>query len=324
MASPDPDRARALGALLVADVRAAAWALARYDSDGDLCEFIAEPQDLESPLTAESVESETALQRRDGASAPAVFATKISLAPLRFGLTALYGRRTRIVGTLVLARSASDGTFTIAERATLTNALERATEDLQRMSAFEGEEAALSHVTHRSSPAQYVLNDLFEIEYRWCPPEDDTDVVGAMLRADERLPPAVDRTVREIVSRWSDDPATWQETVVLPLPFVVVRVFPFVRDAKDRRIGVHVERYQARNALRMAVSRFQLSRREVEVLSLLLQGRGSIEIAHSLDIAESTVNDHIKRLMGKTRARNRVDLAAKALGWRAPSPSGNP
>ena len=36
----------------------------------------------------------------------------------------------------------------------------------------------------------------------------------------------------------------------------------------------------------------------------------------ALDIAESTAHDHIKRMMLKTRARNRVELAAKALGWR--------
>ena len=59
-----------------------------------------------------------------------------------------------------------------------------------------------------------------------------------------------------------------------------------------------------------------LTSRELEVLSLVLKGFGTPQIATALDIAESTAHDHIKRMMLKTRARNRVELAAKALGWR--------
>ena len=50
--------------------------------------------------------------------------------------------------------------------------------------------------------------------------------------------------------------------------------------------------------------------------NVVLKGFGTPQIATALDIAESTAHDHVKRMMLKTRARNRVELAAKALGWR--------
>src|SRR5215469_7583037 len=97
VASPDPDRARALAHVLTADVHSAAWALARFDSEGGLCEFIAHPDGEDSPLNADALQAETMLQTREGTTAPAVATTKIALAPLRFGLTVLYGHRQQIV-----------------------------------------------------------------------------------------------------------------------------------------------------------------------------------------------------------------------------------
>ena len=77
-----------------------------------------------------------------------------------------------------------------------------------------------------------------------------------------------------------------------------------------------VERYRSRNPLRLAAEKFAMSSRELEVLSLVLKGFGHAADRDALDIAESTAHDHIKRMMLKTRARNRVELAAKTLGWR--------
>lgn len=314
-ASPDPDRARALARILTADVRSAGWAFARFDADGEMCEFLHEPERPAPPLTPDSLSTETALQARDGARAPLVAPSKITIAPYRFGLTIIYGYRARPTGILVLLRHAADGPFTSADRGIMAAKLQVASEDLRCLSIYEGEEAARSYVVQRSSPAQFVLNDRFEIVWRWTPRGGD-EVLDTML-CGYQLPPAIDRVVREAVMSWRDDPETWTEHVSLALPFVVVRISPLTNAGRERRIGVLVERYQSRNAMRAAIKKYGLSRREVEVLSLLLQGRGSTEIAQSLGIAESTVNDHIKRLLTKANARNRVDLAAKVLGWRA-------
>ena len=66
----------------------------------------------------------------------------------------------------------------------------------------------------------------------------------------------------------------------------------------------------------MARTRFGLSQREFDVLSLLLDGKTAAEIAQTLCIAVSTTVDYVKRLMNKTNARNRADMVAIVLGWK--------
>ena len=58
-----------------------------------------------------------------------------------------------------------------------------------------------------------------------------------------------------------------------------------------------------------AVPREPLTEREEQVLSSLARGRTNIEIATELHISLSTVKTHIANLMGKLRARNRVEIA---------------
>jgi len=45
-------------------------------------------------------------------------------------------------------------------------------------------------------------------------------------------------------------------------------------------------------------------------------GCSSGEIAHRLQIAESTVNEHVVRMMQKTETVNRVELIATTMGSR--------
>lgn len=61
-----------------------------------------------------------------------------------------------------------------------------------------------------------------------------------------------------------------------------------------------------------------LSRREVEVLDLLVQGLTNSEIAQGLTLSHWTVKRHVARLLHKTGLRGRIDLA---LWYYAKSPS---
>jgi DNA-binding NarL/FixJ family response regulator len=56
----------------------------------------------------------------------------------------------------------------------------------------------------------------------------------------------------------------------------------------------------------------QLSPRERAVLDLLRRSLSNREIATTLGIAEATVKIHVRNLLRKTRARNRVELALLA------------
>src|SRR6185369_2921765 len=55
----------------------------------------------------------------------------------------------------------------------------------------------------------------------------------------------------------------------------------------------------------------QLSKREKEVLSLLLQGKSNKQIALSLDISVRTVEFHLKNIYAKFQVSSRIELILK-------------
>jgi two-component system, NarL family, nitrate/nitrite response regulator NarL len=57
----------------------------------------------------------------------------------------------------------------------------------------------------------------------------------------------------------------------------------------------------------------KLSPRELEVLQLLTEGRTNKEIGNKLSIAENTVKNHLKNILGKLHLENRVQAATFAL-----------
>jgi DNA-binding CsgD family transcriptional regulator len=58
----------------------------------------------------------------------------------------------------------------------------------------------------------------------------------------------------------------------------------------------------------------RLSDRELEIVQLIADGRGNTDIAAELSISLETVKTHIRRLLGKLRARGRAH--AVAIAWR--------
>lgn len=59
--------------------------------------------------------------------------------------------------------------------------------------------------------------------------------------------------------------------------------------------------------------RDQLSPREIEVLELLVEGRGGADIAEALTISPDTVHTHIRNLRAKLGASSRLEAVAVAL-----------
>jgi DNA-binding CsgD family transcriptional regulator len=66
-----------------------------------------------------------------------------------------------------------------------------------------------------------------------------------------------------------------------------------------------------------------VSPREQEVIGLLLEGRGTSEMANRLSISEHTVRDHLKRLYRKTGTRSRSELLSLVSTARM-EPAGGP
>jgi DNA-binding CsgD family transcriptional regulator len=311
-AVPEADRTRAFVGELRTLVRATYVIFARYDQNGIQNEMVLAEDHGNPSRQTEWLQAERLLQSRSEASIPRVTDAMIALDGMR-GLVAVYGVDRTIFGLAIVARPR---TFTPDERKALEATLRSGSELMRRLSTFEGEQSAQERTAERASAAQFVLTRDFAVESKWIPDDDPNDVLQNILElAEDALPPVVESAVRTVTASWTDDPATWTAATVVPLPFMVVRVAPLTGPA-GMKIGVLVERYRSRNPLRHAADKFAMSSRELEVLALVLKGFGTPQIASALDIAESTAHDHIKRMMLKTRARNRVELAAKALGWR--------
>jgi DNA-binding NarL/FixJ family response regulator len=64
------------------------------------------------------------------------------------------------------------------------------------------------------------------------------------------------------------------------------------------------------------VRRHRLSRREVEICTLLVEGASNSDIAASLFIEEKTVKNHINRIFAKLGASSRSEAIATCLGTR--------
>lgn len=58
---------------------------------------------------------------------------------------------------------------------------------------------------------------------------------------------------------------------------------------------------------------FGLSKREIEILTLLSSGLSNVEISQQLFISERTVAKHIEHLFQKTQIENRTSLAVFAV-----------
>jgi DNA-binding NarL/FixJ family response regulator len=65
-----------------------------------------------------------------------------------------------------------------------------------------------------------------------------------------------------------------------------------------------------------------LTRRQVDVLALMMLGRNNKLICRALDLAEPTVKNHVSAILRALKVSNRTEavLAVAALGWKLPNP----
>ena len=103
------------------------------------------------------------------------------------------------------------------------------------------------------------------------------------------------------------------DLVATPLPGLLLRAMEL--HGPGASIALLIEAMSTREHLSTAASRFGLSRRECDVLRLVLEGDSACEIGARLQIGEYTVGDYLKRIFAKTHVRNRSEMIAKVLGW---------
>jgi DNA-binding CsgD family transcriptional regulator len=165
----------------------------------------------------------------------------------------------------------------------------------------------------RSKPRLIVLDESLRIVFA-----DWTAILTVMRACEnpreplESLPEPLHGAVREIIESWDTSSAT--EAVVEPLPDVALRVSR-LRGESGSYIAVFCENLARRDDVKHAAHAFSLTRREQEVLRLVMQGFSATEIANEMTIAETTVSDYFKQLLRKTGAKNRTEMIARVLGW---------
>lgn len=123
----------------------------------------------------------------------------------------------------------------------------------------------------------------------------------------------VARRVREIVSVCSD--VAQSSVVVLRNGSRTLRVSRLDGQETLFALVLEIDRNEAK--MIRAVTRYQLTRRQTEVLALLLDGASANDVARALVISEYTAQGYVKSLLTKTASHNRAEMVAKVLDWKA-------
>src|SRR6266568_304828 len=84
--------------------------------------------------------------------------------------------------------------------------------------------------------------------------------------------------------------------------------------ASQSNIAVTIEQTSPAERVSLFGRAFGLSAREIELLSHLVTGADTRELAHRMFLSEHTVQDHLKSIFSKTSTHNRPSLLSRALG----------
>ena len=121
------------------------------------------------------------------------------------------------------------------------------------------------------------------------------------------------RLVRMLATHASRHDARGTATIALLVSDVVVSVVHL--DGPGELLAFSIAHLKREDILAAAQRRYDLTRRETELLELILRGDQSADIAKALNISLATVEWHTKRLLLKTESQNRTQMTARVLGW---------
>jgi DNA-binding CsgD family transcriptional regulator len=99
----------------------------------------------------------------------------------------------------------------------------------------------------------------------------------------------------------------------------LVRIVPLAGEY-SQYTAVFIERVGDRGSTGAAARRYGLTKRETEVLELVVRSCTNAQIAEALCIASVTVGDHLKSMMRKTKCARRSELIARVYNLDHESP----
>jgi len=125
---------------------------------------------------------------------------------------------------------------------------------------------------------------------------------------------------------WSCRESRRSKTVMFGVPNgqSLMRIVPLT-GKNTGYVALFVESSQRRGAILRVSRNFGLTKREAEVLPLLLRGTTNAGIADILCVAESTIGDHVKNIMRKMNTTRRIGILHKAfnledeMSWTLPA-----
>ena len=175
--------------------------------------------------------------------------------------------------------------------------------------------SSLELVKKRAKPRIILLNADLSIAFA------EADALSTLARLlglppeqINRLPLNLEQPVRRGVESWNRS-GVCDEFLIAASRDLMLRVSRLDGIGDSNFVAIFLEEISRREDLADAAQRYGLTRRELEVLTLMLGGLTANEIASKLCLAETTVADYFKHLIRKTHARNRADMLARVLGW---------
>jgi DNA-binding CsgD family transcriptional regulator len=297
---------------LTRPARGAGWALGVFDAGGDLREYAFSGFQINRPRALEMLAA-MKLPEATGLVSLKVTGGDGKITPTLAASTLLDQARSLVL--VVTRPSTTDAAWSRVARG-----LQAA---VRRVAAFVDEESprTLDRQRTRLSPrperfAFFLVTHELNVAFEWYP-RDAASIEFAELVTleDGRLPALLERAVRRLIAGWNfSQIETCRCGSATPVPGLALMVAP-IRGAKIS-IGVFIE-WQAAHPALEADAHVRISPREREVLHALFDGHSVAEIAAMLNLAPSTVNDHIERMIVKTNSHNRVEMATTLLGWRS-------
>jgi DNA-binding CsgD family transcriptional regulator len=299
---------------LLRPARATDWAMGIFDSDFDLIEFDVSRSSVDRKRALEMLYT-LPLPESRGCVTFSGAAARTEDGSTGLGAAAAIGPERSAALVLMRGQASNPAWLQLAD------AIEKSVGRIADLLAADSLMGADERRAPLASPTGhfgfFLLSQDLEVEFEW----HSTDATHASLvdlvaPRKNRLPLFLQRAVRRLTLSWNFSRiGTCLAGIAYPIPGIALRVVPM--RGPGVLIGVFLEEHALGHPLEHAAALYRISPREREVLHALLDGHSVADIATALNLAESTVNDHIARMIVKTNASNRIEMAATLLGWPA-------
>lgn len=307
----DASRKRRLDASLRRTARAAsaaAWAIGVFDSERDLVAFDTSDAGIDD-RAALALLSRMPFPASTGPIVLNPSAHESDDVPAALGIAADAGNGYSVALVFVPKERSNEALIEAAQA--IGSGASAVTQEISAY-GFDGDHKRTTPIPG-GPHAFFLLNASLRVQFAWRSGDDGSAFSRLVEPEDGRLPLFLEQAVRRLTSSWDfSRPSTCAQRTGYPVHGLAMRVVPMIQD--DVYLGVFLDHCEDPD-IDSAASTFGISSREREVLHGLLDGRTITEIAADLGVAESTVNDHVSRMIGKTNARNRIQMAATLLGW---------